>query len=87
MLFMQHSDHLRPVDLERCTGGHCSGRRQSKPNCSSNRFLSNEVAGGEKRDRSLFTAPCNDSESCAALPKVENGISWISLRKEGLIGR
>jgi hypothetical protein len=50
------------------------------------RFLSNEFTGGEKRDGGLFAIWGNDSKFYAACPKIENGVSRITLRKEVLLG-
>jgi hypothetical protein len=56
MLLVQHADHLRPFYFERRTGGNRRSSRQSKPDRSRNRLLSNEVAGGEQCDCGFFTA-------------------------------
>src|ERR1022692_4636906 len=51
------------------------------------RLLSNEFPGGEKRDGGLLAAVWrNDSDFCAACPKIEDGVSRITLRKEVLHG-
>lgn len=50
------------------------------------RLLSNEFPGSEKRDGGFFPVRRNDGEFCAARPKIEDCISRISLRKEGLFG-
>jgi hypothetical protein len=57
-----------------------------QPTHASERFLSYEFPGGEKRDRGLFTILRNDGEFCAARPKIVDGVSRTSLRKEGLPG-
>ena len=64
MLFVHYADHLFPLYLERCTGGDGSGRRHTKPNHAGERFLSNEVASGEKRDRGFFAVFRNNSDFC-----------------------
>src|ERR1035438_8447535 len=50
------------------------------------RLLSNEFPGGEKRDGGLPAVWGNDSDFYAAGPKIEDGVSRISLRKEVLLG-
>jgi len=49
------------------------------------RLLADEVASGAKRDCGLFTVLRNDSEFGAPFLKIEDGVSWTSLRKEGLL--
>ena len=55
------------------------------PTDAGDRLLSNEVACEEERDCGFFTFCRNNCEFCAALLKIENGVSWISLRKEDLL--
>ena len=57
-----------------------------KPTDCRDRLLSNEVAGAKKRDGGFFAVLRNHGEFCAALLKIENAVSRISLRKEGLLG-
>jgi hypothetical protein len=46
---MHYADHLRSLDLEGCTCGDRSGRRQTKPDRTCDGFLSDEISGREKR--------------------------------------
>jgi len=85
MLFVHHADHLLPLDLQCCTSGNGSGRRQSKPTHASERLLSNEVASREKRDRGFFAVFRNDGDFCATFLKIENRVGGISLQKEGML--
>src|SRR5450631_1682538 len=50
------------------------------------RLLSNELPGREKRESGFPPVLRNDGEFCASLLKIEDGVSRISLRKEGLFG-
>jgi hypothetical protein len=82
---MHHADHLLPFDLERRAVVDGSGRCQPQPSHCRKAFLSNEVAGGKKRDGGLFTVPRNDSDLCAALLKIKDGVCRVSLAKKGLL--
>ena len=44
-----------------------------------------KFAGAKKCDGGFFAVLRNHSEFCAALLKIENAVSRISLRKEGLL--
>ena len=85
-LLVHQADHLSPLYPERCTeiNGACSGHVHSTH--ARQRLISNEFPGGEKRDGGLFAIVRNDSESCAARPKIEDAISRTSLRKEDFLG-
>ena len=85
MLLVQDADNLSSLYLERGACSNRSGSRQSKPDRSGNRLLSNKVAFGEERDCGFFTLCRNNCELCPALLKIESGVSWISLRKEDLL--
>jgi hypothetical protein len=54
MFLMHYAEHLRPFDIERSAGGNGGGCRHTQPGHCHDRLLSNEVAGGEKRDCGLF---------------------------------
>src|ERR1035437_2188518 len=83
---MHHADHLLPRYLERCTDDNGRGSGHMQPPHARQRLVPNEFPGGEKRDRGLFALRRNDCELCAASPKIEDGVSRISLRKEDLLG-
>src|ERR1039458_8797929 len=86
MLLVHHADHLLPRDAERRTGGNGACGCQMQPAHAGQRLLSNEIPGGEKRDRGLPAFRRNDGESCAARLKIKDGVSRTSLRKEDLLG-
>ena len=56
-----------------------------EPTNARQRLLSNEFPGGEQRNRGFLAFPRNDREFCAARPKLEDGVSRASLRKEVLL--
>jgi len=84
VLFVHHADHLPSLYLECCAGANDCGSRHSQTAYSRERLLADEVAGGAKRDCGFFAVCRNDSEFCAAFLEIEDGVGWISLRKEGL---
>src|ERR1700676_2906924 len=85
MLFVHHADHLLPLYLTCCTGGDGSGGRHAQPTHGCKGLFSNEVARGEKRYCGFFTLSRNDSEFCAALLKIEDGVGGTSLWEEGQV--
>ena len=72
MFLMHDADHLRSLDLKGCTCGDRSGGRETKPDRTCNGFLSDEISGREKRDRSFFASFRNHGDFCAALLQIEN---------------
>jgi hypothetical protein len=86
MLLVHHADHLFPRNLERCTDNNGSGSGHVQPTHAGKRRLSNEFSGGKKRDSGLLALLRNDGEFSAARPKIEDGVSRTSLRKEGIFG-
>src|ERR1700738_1227212 len=83
MLFVHHADHLLPLYLKRCTRGDGSGGSHAQPTHGCKGLLSNEVARGEKRYCGFFSLFRNDSEFCAALLKIEDGVGGTSLGEKG----
>jgi DNA topoisomerase I len=69
---MHYAAHLLPCYLKRHArvDGRC--RRQTQSGYRRERLLSNEVAGGEKRDCGLFAVLRNDGEFCPAALKIED---------------
>jgi hypothetical protein len=86
MLLMHDADHLIAFDLERNTvnNGRCG--RQTQTFHRRDRFFSDEVAWGQERDGGFFTGARDNSESCAAMLKIEDGVGRISLGEEELLG-
>jgi hypothetical protein len=70
--------------LSAVQGGNCGGRRESKPGRSGNRLFCNEITARKKRNRSLFPFFRDYGNLCATL-QVEDGVSDIALRKEGVL--
>jgi hypothetical protein len=58
-----------------------------KPTHDSERLLSNEFPGGEPRDHGFLAVRRNDREFSSAGPKIEDGISRVTLQKEDLLWR
>src|ERR1035441_5470498 len=85
MFLVHHADHLLPRYLERCTKDDGRGSGQVQPIHARERLVSNEVTGGEQSDRGFLAVRRNDCEFCAARPKIEDGVSRASLRKEDLL--
>src|SRR5271154_1630748 len=85
MLLVHDADHLLPLDLERGAGGDGGGRGHMQPSYGGDRFLSYEVAGGEKGDGGFFASFGDDGEFGTALLQVEDGVSSVSLREEGAL--
>ena len=56
-----------------------------EPTHAGERLLPDEFPGGEDRDGGFLAVRRNDCESCAARPKIEDGVSRASLRKEDLL--
>jgi len=81
---VHHANHLFAFDFERCTGGNRSGSRHARPNRSGERFFSNKVARAQKGNGGFFASFRNDGEFCAALLKIKDRVSELTLRKEGL---
>src|ERR1035437_5583287 len=86
VLLVHDANHLRPFYAERCTGGNGAGRGQVRPADAGQRLLSYEFPGREQRNGGLSTVVRNDCEFCAARPKIKDGVSRASLRKEDLLG-
>lgn len=84
MLFVNDTDHLFAPDIERGAGGDRGGRRQTQPGHRGKGLLAHKVTRREQRDRGFFADFRNDSESCAPLLKIKDGVRWISLREERL---
>jgi hypothetical protein len=83
-LFVHHAYHLFPHYPERRTEFNGAGSGHVERTHARQRLLSNEFPGGDKRDGGLFAIVRNDGEFCAAGPKIEDGVSRTSLRKEDL---
>jgi hypothetical protein len=86
ILLVHHTDHLFPLNPERCTGGNGRGSCHMHPTHAGQRLLSNEFPGGDKRDGGLLAVMRNDGKFCAARLKIEDGVSHAALRKESLLG-
>ena len=86
-LLVHDADHLFPRDLERRAGNHGRGGGHMQRAHAGQRLLSNELPGGDQRDRALLAFGRNDGEFCAAGAEIEDGNSRISLRKEDLFGQ
>ena len=85
---MHHADHLTPFNLERGTVGNRRRGRQTQTFHSTQlHSITNEVAcGQDKCNRGFFAGAGDNSESWRGHAKIEDGVGWISLREEGLLG-
>ena len=61
----------------------CGDSDRSVSRGSGKRVLSNEVAGGEERNRILLAVGLNDGDSYPPALEIENGISRVTLGKQG----
>src|ERR1035438_5450813 len=87
MFLVHHADHLFPLYPQRGAGGNGAGRgHMLSPPHRCQRLFSYELPGGQKRDGGLLPLMRNDGQFCAARPKIEDGVSRASLRKENLLG-
>ena len=85
MILVHGADHVAALDSVRGAGGDggCGGDAAAAD--AGQGFLSDEVAVGKQGDGGFFTAGGDDGEFGAAFLKIEDRVSWTSLRKEGLL--
>jgi hypothetical protein len=83
---MHHTGHFFPRDFERRAGVDSRGRGKSQSGDGCKRFLTDEVAFSQERDRSLLAGLRNYSQLCAPLLQIEDCVGRVSLREEGISG-
>ena len=82
---MHHPDHFASTDLERCTGVHGSGGRQTQPDDCREGLLSDKIACGQKSDCGFLALLRDDSDLCTAFLQIEHRVRPVSLAKKCLL--